>query len=308
MARLTILLPELRRLAASPLPGRWLARGDRLADVKPGRNAALRGCFEFLGSAVPAAALLRSLEAGDAAGTLWVRADPCYVVVDATAVRMLAWGNLALTAEQGSELARALRPLFGDAGFPLEPAAPEHWYLRCPGGVRLPTFADPHDVLGADLLPHFPHGDNERQWRHLLNEAQVILHNHPVNIARAQRGQVPANSVWFWGAGQLPEWVRTPFTRAVSSDPLLGALARRAGIAVESLPGAAELRVDANDALLLDLAHSGAPDGAWFEAVGALLAARRVAALELRFESGEAVVYKSRHRWRFWRRPVVPAA
>src|SRR5262249_36634556 len=154
---------------------------------------------------VPAAALTRSLDANDAAGAIWLRADPCHVVPDAAAVRMLAWGNLALSSEESAELARALKPLFGDAGFPLEATLPQRWYLRCPASARLPHFTAAADVLGADLLTHFPHGDNERQWRHLLNEAQVILHNHPVNQRRAQRGQVTANSVWFWGAGALPD-------------------------------------------------------------------------------------------------------
>ena len=219
----------------------WLSRGDREPDAKAGREAVLRRCFEFLGASLPAAALTRSLDASDAAQSLWVRADPCHVAVDAVAVRMLAWGNLGLTHEESDELARALRPLFGDAGFPLEPTTSERWYLRCPAGARLPAFADPASVLGADLLPHLPSGDNERQWRHLLNEAQVTLHNHPLNARRLQRGQVPVNSVWFWGAGKLPDWVRTPFAQVFTNDPVALALAKLAQ--VEAAP--VEARPDA---------------------------------------------------------------
>lgn len=302
MAKLTVLLPELRRIAGSPALAQWLARGDRRPDVKPGRAAALRGCFEFLASSLPSAALTRSVDADDTAGALWLRADPCYVVVDAVAVRMLAWGNLALTPQESGELARALRPLFGDAGFPLEPATPERWYLRCAADARLPVFTEPGDVLGADLLAHFPRGDNERQWRHLLNEAQVILHNHPINALRLQRGQLPANSVWFWGAGKLPEWVRSPFTRAVSDDPLVTALAHLARIAVAPSRPDDIVHFEAKDTLLLDLAATRAPEQDWFEPIAALLRARRLDELELRFEGGEVVSFKPWHRWRFWRR------
>jgi len=295
-----------RRVAAEPSLATWLARGDRAADLKPGREAALRSAFAFPGTTLPVAALTRSIDASDAAGTLWLRADPCHVMVDAVAVRMLAWGNMGLSSEECTELARALRPLFGDAGFPLEVATPDRWYLRCPRGARLPQFADPADVLGADLLPHFPRGENERQWRHLLNEAQVILHNHPVNERRVQRGQIAANSVWFWGAGELPDLVHTSFTRVATTDASLAALARLAGIT--SVPASPEyfFHFGAKDQLLLDLGAGVARD-AWYAPLHEALRKRQLAELELHFESGEVVLYKHRHRWRFWRR-VRPGA
>jgi len=299
MTELTLLLPELRRVAAYPAVRRWVARGDRLPDVARGRESALRSAFEFLGSGVPAAALTRSLDANDAAGALWLRADPCHVMADAAAVRMLAWDNLALTAEENTEFARALRPLFGDAGFLLEAATPQRWYLRCPPEAKLPTFEPPQAVLGADLLPHLPHGTNERQWRHLLNEAQVILHNHPVNQRRAQRGQVTANSLWFWGAGTLPAWVRTPYAQVYSDDELVRALAAIARCALQ--PVAAFAPKTDTGAVLLDLATATDPSGA-VAAVDDAMRAGRIGALTLRFESGEGILFRRRHGWRVWRR------
>ena len=302
MNRLTVLLPELRRIAGSPLLGLWLSRGDRQPDARPGREASLRERFEFIGTGLPAAALTRSLDADDAAQAQWVRADPAHVAVDAVAVRLLACGDLGLTREESDEFARALRPLFGDAGFPLEPTRPERWYLRCPAGARLPRFADPADVLGADLLGHLPAGHNEKQWRHLLNEAQVILHNHPLNARRAQRGLPPVNSVWFWGAGTLPEWVRTPYGRVFSDDATVLALARLAHVANAPVDPRA-IFDDAADATLLDLvAARDARESAWFAPIVEALRGGRLAELRLRFESGQAVVFKPWHRWRFWRR------
>src|SRR5579859_5125 len=299
MTELTLLLPELRRAAASAAVRLWVARGDRLPDIARGREAALRSAFEFVGTGLPAAALTRSLDAKDAAGTLWLRADPCHVMADAAAVRMLAWDNLALTAEESTELARALRPLFGDAGFPLDPATPERWYLRAPAAAQMPAFTPPDAVLGADLLPHLPHGTNERQWRHLLNEAQVILHNHPFNQRRAQRGQATANSVWFWGAGELPDWVRTPFARVHTDEILARALAGLAHCALQPVAAFAPAR--GTDAVLLDLAD--APDvTAALAAVESAVRDGRIGNLTLRFESGEGILFRRRHRWRVWRR------
>ena len=314
MAELIVLLPALARIEAAATPAvlaRWLACGDRLPKAIPGRQVVLRECFEFIGVTLPVAALTRNLDCTDAAGALWLRADPAYAAVDAVTARLLACGIVDLSREESNELARALRPLFGDAGFPLDPATPTRWYLRCPPGTRLPRFAAPADVLGDDLMRHLPEGENQRQWRHLLNEAQVILHNHPVNVRRVQRGQMPANSLWFWGPGILPEWVRSPFTRVFGSDDVLIALARLAQAAVAVPEPTGVFPIQANDTLLLDLADIRDPaalERDWLGPIDAALRRRALRALHLRFDAGERSTVKPGHRWRFWRRVRTASA
>ena len=289
VATLTLLLPELSRVERTPRLSHWLARADRLPDAKPGREALLRESFEFIGTSLPVAALTRSLDANDAADALWLRADPAYAIADAVTGRLMACGEIGLSQFESDDLARALRPLFGDAGFPLEPTKPSRWYLRCPVGARLPQFASPESVLGDDLMRHLPSGDNERQWRHLFNEAQIILHNHPVNARRARRDAVPANTVWFWGAGKLPEWVRASFTRVASDNDVTIALAKLAKIpVVERQAAFAELA--ANESVLIDAA--AIPE----------IGAAKFKTIDLRFASGERIRYKPWHRLRFWRR------
>jgi hypothetical protein len=308
MAKLRLLLPSLARIEAAGMPAvlaRWLARGNRLADAPPGRDVALRECFEFLGNVLPSAALTRYLDSDDASAALWLRADPAYAMVDAVTARLLACGTLGLSHDESHELARALQPLFGDAGFPLERATPTRWYLRCPLGARLPRFASPEDVLGDDLMRHLPQGENQRQWRHLLNESQIILHNHPLNAQRVQRGQMPANSLWFWGAGTLPDAVRSGFTRVFSNDDVAIALARLAKVEVAAPQPAEFVHIEAKDTLLLDLAgirDAAALELEWLGPLDALLRQRTLHALDLRFVSGERTILKPAHRWRFWRK------
>ena len=93
----------------------------------------------------------------------------------------------------------------------------------------------PKTALGDDLARHLPEGENAQRWRGLLNEAQVILHKHPLNTERAQRGLPPVNSLWFWGAGMLPEWVRTTSTQVFSDDEIVVALARLAKVSYSAL-------------------------------------------------------------------------
>ena len=311
MSTLHLLLPALRRVA--PLDpqrrlARWLARGDRQPDAKAGREAALREYFEFTGIHFPHAALTRSLVWSDAADAVWVNADPAHVIADAVTVRMLACGTLDLSPEEGSELARPLKLLFGDAGFPLDVSPAGRWQLRCPKASRLPVFSPASAVLGDDMARHLPTGDNERQWRHLLNEAQVILHNHPLNAARVQRGLPAANSVWFWGEGALPEWVRTPLTRVVSADEPVVALARRAKVPhIDSGWNAQDPAIRA-DTILLDLGSASDAQGldVHLTDIDAALKRRGVTSLRIVSADGTRGTYKPSHNWRFWRTSKTP--
>ncbi len=303
MSTLTLLLPELQRVAPydrSQHLARWISRGDRLAVAAPGRDVALRECFEFLGTAFPHAALIRSAESSDVAGALWLNADPAYVAADAVTLRMLACGDLGLSAEENAELAKSLRMLFGDAGFPLEISPSGRWQLRCPAGSRLPGFSAPAETLGDDLARHLPSGDNERQWRHLLNEAQVILHNQPINERRTQLGQFPANSVWFWGPGVLPEWVRTKFTRVVSADVEVAALAKLASTSGAETDWSAD---SASENILLDLGNAG--DGERLDGhvtrIDDALRKKKIRELRIASADGARYAYAPPHRWRFWR-------
>lgn len=314
MAELTLLLPERSRLspALPPTLAYWLARGDRLDDAASGREAALRACFEFTGTAVPYAALTRSIDATDAAGALWLRADPAWIMADAVTLRLMACGDLALSAEESGELARALKPLFGDAGFPLEATTPSRWYLRCPSGAQLPVFSPPQAALGDDVARHLPEGDQGRRWRHLLNEAQVLLHQHPVNAERARRGIAPVNSVWFWGAGKLPDFVRTAATRVFSEDLVVRALSQRAGAAADAALPASLDTIDGDDGCaLLDLGaarDAAALEADWLAPLHERIARRSLAAVRLVGADGVRASYRRVHRWRFWRRvPAVPA-
>lgn len=308
MTEAVLLLGSRERLASGPagrLLARWCARGDTLATTAAGREAALRSVFEFIGATIPVAALCRALEADDAALSGWLRADPAWVMADAVTLRLLACGDLRLDAAESDALTTALKPLFGDAGFPLEPVSPSRWYLRCPVGAKLPTFSPPSAALGDDLSRHLPQGYGDRQWRHLLNEAQIILTNHPVNAERARRNLAPVNSVWIWGAGVLPDFVRTPCSGARSDDELVRALAARSGIPCEPLGEGPGDPAAFGHRPLLDLAHLR--DGAmlvrdWLEPLSRGMARREVEAVELRFESGERCRYRHVHRWRLWRR------
>jgi hypothetical protein len=91
-------------------------------------------------------------------------------------------------------------------------------------------------VAGRDIDPSLPQGRDAAGWHAIMNEVQMLLHNHPVNIAREQRGEPAINSLWFWGGGVLPTIACTEVTRVATDYPLAMGLAQQADIARMDVP------------------------------------------------------------------------
>lgn len=66
------------------------------------------------------------------------------------------------------------------------------------------AFSRPHDIIGKTIGEYLPEGKGSDTYRELMRRSFDILNNHPINIARAQRGQRKANSLWFWSPGKKP--------------------------------------------------------------------------------------------------------
>lgn len=308
----TLLLPVRRRLAGRmPEPvARMLGRADRLPGGEPGEQAQLLRHFDLLPRGWPVAALTRQPDSGDAGNSAWLRADPAHVAPDINGARLLACGTgLQLQQVDVDALLPALRPLFGDAGFPIDAPAPGRWYLRLPHGSRLPRFTAPADALGADLFDQLPGADDDtdlqaRRWRALLSETQVVLHNHPHNAVRVAAGKPPVNSLWFWGAGVLPDQVTSRARQVASDDALLRGLASAAGMRIDAATNA--FGVPEGHALfdLRDERDAAMLGKGWLQP--AMLALRQggIAGLRLDFEDGAGFDIRPGQRWRFWRRPL----
>ena len=59
----------------------------------------------------------------------------------------------------------------------------------------------PHDVLTQVIGQYLP---QDEVLCEMMKKSYDILVNHPVNIARKEKGLNPANCCWFWGAGTKP--------------------------------------------------------------------------------------------------------
>lgn len=171
------------------------------------------------GRPLPAAALTRLLDRPDDAQGIWMRADPVGLVPDLAAV----WLQPERAFEPGA-WSEELAGVLDEEGLSLELTPQGRGYIRL---ARLPEsrFAPPWTLGGSSLEHCLPEGADAQSWRRLLNEIQVILHQH------RQGAKDPApvpGSLWFWGAGSLPEpgSIEPRVQRIVGTDPQLLGLAQ----------------------------------------------------------------------------------
>ena len=103
----------------------------------------------------------------------------------------------------------------------------------------------PHELVGEGIRKHMPKGEATRELVYLMNQAQIILHNHPFNQARVKSGDDVINSVWFWGNGNgkhdLPPAFADRFGKqasVITASLLMKGIARSAGMDTPEVKGA----------------------------------------------------------------------
>lgn len=279
--------------------GTLFKKSDHAEADKPDDRALYGDLFEPVPAGWPVAALTRQLDAGDAAGHAWLRADPAHFRAEPGNVRLLACGDVGQTVDEAARLHAALAPIFGDEGFELSAPHPHRWYLRAfavDASPDLPELPSAEAALGGDLFELWREDEIHRRWRRLFSEAQIVLAQHPVNQTRAQRGLPAINGLWFWGAGRWPSTVRTSLSSVHTRDALLAALATAAGIEFTDDP---PTEIDESDHVLIDLRMSLDIDGALLKVLEQWRTGRW-RELEWRTRGGSWRL-KRWHRWRFWR-------
>lgn len=226
---LTFVVPGLWRPptgAAVRLPAleRLVARGQSEV-MAPGYENRLAALY---GLAQPAAASLSYWgDRGPPPGPI-LRADPVHLQLENAGMRLIDSETLRLSGHEADALVRELAGGFAEEGWRLEAPYPGRWYLHLPT-LDITTVPLP-EVVGRDIQGYLPTGPQAQQWHRWLNEAQMLLHQSPVNAAREERGEPVINSVWFWGEGSLPATASVhPFAQVWTDEPVAVGLARWSG-------------------------------------------------------------------------------
>lgn len=179
--------------------------------------------------------------AGGLAGdTGWMCADPVHLRFQQNQLILADSGSFTLELDEAQAIAGALNAHFSGLGR-FHVAAADRWYLQlaATSGLEHPEQLDVPPlsaVAGRRVEQQLPSSPQTANLRRLLNEAQMVLHGHPVNAARERAGRLPINSLWLWGAGTLPPTLASRFDGVCSSQPLALGLGRAAGIPTQAVP------------------------------------------------------------------------
>jgi hypothetical protein len=319
-----LLVPALfgaRTGAALPGLELLLARGRRSQGESAPLERWLARAFALEGETLPAGALTYLAGGGDPGTRFWLRADPVHLRLMRDRLALLPGAGFALSQEEAAALAESLNRHFADA-FCLHALHPERWCLSVDRGAALAA-ATPLEAAGQDVDAHLPSGSEAARWHVLLNEIQMLLHAHPVNAAREARGEPVVNSVWLWGAGQLPRAAHGPWKSLSAHDPVALGLARLARLHHRALPESATQWLerapqDGRHLVVLDSLRGAHALGdtetlearlrelerAWFAPLLAALKAGRAGMLTLYVpDAGASFEVIRADLRRFWRRP-----
>ncbi len=206
--------------------------------------------------------------------TVWF-ASPLHLIAGVGRVHLQRSGRLRLAPETLARLAADFNGTFAGSGFALEPLAGE-FLLGAPSGLRAST-CDPARVPLAGLLEALPHGAEGAALRRLGAEIEMWLHAHPLNEARARRGEPSLSQLWIWGGGEAAAAGtagETGIRAAIyGADPYLAGLASLAGGACASAPPA-RAGLEAPALLALEIAAALRCEPGW-DLAEALLALDR---------------------------------
>lgn len=179
---------------------------------------------------LPVARLRTHSITGHETTSLWCL-DPVHVQIDREMAYLVQPDSLRLTETEARELIAGLNAHFGDE-LQIHYYSPQQWLVEMKIEVSTKT---PTQALGRNVQHVQASGRDARRWRTLLNEIQMLLHANPVNVAREEAGDLPVNSLWLWGGGELAN-PATSIDVVYANDALSVSAATQAAIAHHALP------------------------------------------------------------------------
>lgn len=250
-------------------------------------------------------AALSLLEDGGQAGThYWLRADPMHLHINIDKLVLTDPATLSVTAEEAQALIASLNQHFGQEGLEFVAPQPDRWYCRPSSAPNLET-TDPTHVINQAIDRHLPQGRDAQRWRSLINETQMLLHDHPVNQAREACGLAPINSIWPWGGGCIGMPESEGPVLAYGESPALSALAQATGAGLFPLPdGLSE--IDRAEEIVLVLPNGTSSqhlESTWFSPLLSALKWGRLDKLSLydTSESGLTCQIGRLDAWQIWK-------
>jgi len=299
-----------------------LKRSDYTQSDTSGYYQTIASQFEsddFDRQMLPVAAVSSYGQSGKLSSDIKMLISPVHIQADKDRLILQGGEILSIQAEETEQLINELNETYQEDQFRFECINHQCWCMTLPQQPDC-RFHLLEDALGRSVEPFLPQGNDQLFWHRFLNEVQMLFHTSVVNEMRLENNQIPVNSVWCWGCGQLPRKVATRLNQVVSNEPFVTGLALLAGIKSETLPMRADLLIDhlsegdclvafdldERDILSIDPMHHQQRleqlDANWFSPLLNALKKGNIASVRLSDTNGKSYYLKKSHLRRFWRK------
>ncbi len=169
----------------------------------------------------------------------WMCVDPVHLRVERDDFTLFDATTFSLDQGEAHAFIDVLNNHFHAQGLRFLSPVPTRWYMSSPTPMSATT-TTLDQARGRSVDGLRPTGPGALTLQAVLNEVQMLLHQHPANEARERRGILPVNSVWPWGMGRMID-TRAPRLSVMHADNALAlGLARTAGITARPLAGGLE--------------------------------------------------------------------
>jgi hypothetical protein len=132
----------------------------------------------------------------------WLFAVPVHLILGRDNFVLSDPATLSLSNEEADALIASLNSHFSHPDFYLNGfnlyRSGNTWFLGLDVDPQITT-SNINAVINKDISPYMPAGSGALAWANWQNELQMLLFDHPVNMAREARGELPVNSLWCYG-------------------------------------------------------------------------------------------------------------
>lgn len=196
----------------------------------------------------PAGAILARAHGADHGAAYWICAQPVHLAINRDDLVLQPRAQLGLSDSESRTLFALLEPHFAEYELAMVHIDTGLWCVGSRRNQHLAT-TEIERAEGSSVDRSQPSGKDAAWWQRLVLEAQMRMHEQPLNVAREQRDDLPVNSLWLWGGGSVPQ-VSNRFDTMCVSEPLLRAAALLSQAKLIEMPSNA-LDVMAEDAHVL---------------------------------------------------------
>jgi hypothetical protein len=215
----------LRRAAFQTEPGSdwvsWLANHLGIKRLPAAALAALPG--EASTSVEPRGGKAAKPRVGGQGAQLLIT-EPAHLAVRNDGLVYMPIAPSGLTTNDASALVATLNHHFASEGLRFCVLSPLRWLVIANSPIDAQFVPGPL-MPGASVFENLPVGADAKRFRRVMTEAQMLLHDHPVNQSRETRREPVVNSIWLWGEGALPTPPLGRYAHVVGDDPIAAGVA-----------------------------------------------------------------------------------